>query len=201
MLSLAHKFLFIHIPKTAGNSIQRVLLPYSEDRMALVSPYQDGVERFEIRSPTLNIQKHSTLPEYREQLPPDVYASLFKFTCIRNPWDRCVSHFFSPHRGEVIWSPAAFGRFIEETVEPAEQYLQTDPARNPFPDMDAILRFESLSEDLRSVCEHVGIQSFELPVANASRHAGYRDYYKEPYLKDLVLSRFRREIEYFGYSF
>lgn len=34
MLSLAHAFLFIHVPKTAGNAITQASLPFSEDRRA-----------------------------------------------------------------------------------------------------------------------------------------------------------------------
>jgi len=50
MISLKYGFIFIHIPKTAGNSIQNVLKLYSEDKIVCTAPYQDGVERFELRS-------------------------------------------------------------------------------------------------------------------------------------------------------
>lgn len=94
MLSSKYKFLFIHIPKTGGNSIQQILLPFSDDRMVLLQPHHNEIDRFEIRSDKLDIHKHSNLEDYRRQLHPDVFLRLFKFACVRNPWDRCVSFFF-----------------------------------------------------------------------------------------------------------
>jgi len=36
MISIKHNFIFIHVPKTAGNSFQNILKNYSEDK--IVSP-------------------------------------------------------------------------------------------------------------------------------------------------------------------
>ena len=41
--------LFLHIPKTAGNSIQNILRDYSEDEI-VARGGQDGLERFEVRA-------------------------------------------------------------------------------------------------------------------------------------------------------
>jgi hypothetical protein len=99
MISLSHGFLFIHIPKTAGNAIQNVLKQYSEETIVTIAPYQDRVERFEVRSGEYEIRKHSGLAEYQSRLGKSVTDQLFKFTCVRNPWERAISFFFSPHRG------------------------------------------------------------------------------------------------------
>ncbi len=50
MLSLKNNFLFIHLPKTAGNSIQGNLQHYSEDDVVCLNDLQDGIERVEIRN-------------------------------------------------------------------------------------------------------------------------------------------------------
>jgi hypothetical protein len=42
MISTSHQFLFVHIPKTGGNSIQTILLPFSDDQKN-TSTKQDGV--------------------------------------------------------------------------------------------------------------------------------------------------------------
>ena len=104
MISIQKKFLFIHVPKTRGNSIQNILKDYSEDKIVVLAKDQDGVERFEVRNKKYNITKHSTLSHYKSVLDTKTYRTLFKFAVIRNPWDRMVSFYFSPHRGVTEWN-------------------------------------------------------------------------------------------------
>ncbi|MGH1416066.1 MAG: sulfotransferase family 2 domain-containing protein [Pelagimonas sp.] len=202
MLSKSRNFLFIHVPKTGGNSIQRVLLPFSDDRMVLTGPHHDGVERFEIRSPRLDIHKHSTLQDYQQQLTVDEFAKLSKVTCVRNPWDRCVSFFFSPHRGEVEWTPKRFETFIRETVQPHAYFLSLPgQSDDPFDNLDFVLRFEHLDDDFAALCAQLGIGDLDLPQINVSRRSDYRAYYTDQSLVDLVAEKFAPEIERFDYRF
>ncbi|PYL73843.1 MAG: hypothetical protein DMF26_13110, partial [Verrucomicrobia bacterium] len=87
MISFQKRFLFVHIPKTAGNSIQSALRDYSEDELVALRDEQDGIERFGLRNPNYKIKKHSTLGEYRDALGNEQFRNLYKFTCVRNPWD------------------------------------------------------------------------------------------------------------------
>src|SRR5438094_7076105 len=86
MISFQKSFLFIHIPKTAGNSIQSVLRDYSEDQLVALRKEQDGIERFGLHNPKYRIRKHSTLREYRDTLGDEQFRKLYRFTCVRNPW-------------------------------------------------------------------------------------------------------------------
>ncbi len=204
MLSIAHQFLFIHIPKTAGNALQRALLPFSEDEIVLAAPGQDGIERFGIRSPNLDVSKHSTLAAYARQLPEGALDGLFKFTCVRNPWERCISHFFSPHRGRVEWSSTEFRRFVDEVIEPAQYYLSAaddEPAVSAFERMDAVIRFEYLERDFSSLVTTLGLGPTTLARINVSKKQDYRHYYRDDGLIEAVARKFSEEIEFFGYDF
>ena len=111
MISIQKMFLFIHIPKTGGNSIQHFLRDYSEDEI-VVKANQEKVERFGVNNKKYNTIKHSTLSHYKSVLNPQIYRALFKFAVIRNPWDRMISYYFSPHRGVTEWNRNHFFRLV-----------------------------------------------------------------------------------------
>jgi hypothetical protein len=203
MLSLRHKFLFVHIKKTAGNAIQSALLPFSEDRVVLTGPSHDGVERFNIQSPTADIRKHSRLAEYRSQLPEELFRELFKFTCVRNPWDRCVSFYFSPHRREREWSPEVFVDLVRRVVEPAHLIVELEKGEGEaaFDNLDDVIRFERLEADFRRVCRTLALPVRELPKINLSKRGDYREYYETDEMIELVADKFAPEITRFGYRF
>lgn len=89
------KAIFIHIPKTGGNTIQKHIFDKGDslDEMK-ISGHQDGKDRFEVRG-RFTSKKHMELSEYFEY---EELRSFNVYTCIRNPIDRLVSLYFSPHR-------------------------------------------------------------------------------------------------------
>jgi uncharacterized protein YbcC (UPF0753/DUF2309 family) len=200
MISFQKRFLFVHIPKTAGNSIQSVLREYSEDELVALRKEQDGIERFGLRNPKYKIKKHSTLAEYRSALGEDQFAKLYKFTCVRNPWDRLVSYYFTPTQNVETWDRKKFRKMISETLSAAD-YLRLDQEEeNPFRNVNFIIRFENLSENFRTVCTALDISGATLPKYNRSNREHYSKYYDEE-LRELVRVRFAAEIDRFGYKF
>jgi hypothetical protein len=200
MISLQKRFLFVHIPKTAGNSIQTALRDYSEDQLVALRKEQDGIERFGLRNPNYNIKKHSTLAEYRDALGNEQFRSLYKFSCVRNPWDRMVSYYFTPTQSPETWDRNKFREILSKIVSVAD-YLRLDPdEEDPFTNVDYIMRFENLAEDFRTVCGKVGILAATLPRYNRSNREHYSKYYDDE-LRESVRTQFAAEIERFGYTF
>lgn len=198
MLSIKHKFLFVHIPKTGGNSIQNILAEYSDDRLICNIPEQDGVDRFELINDTYGYSKHSTLQNYFDKVPSEILEECFIFTCIRNPWERMISYYFSSHRQVSEWSRNAFIEMLDE-VENSEHYLAHQPETYTLRD-ENYLRFENLDTEFRAICKKLSIPLKSLPHRNRSNHMDYRKYYDDE-LVELVAEKSKFEVNEIGYSF
>jgi len=200
MISFQKRFLFVHIPKTAGNSIQSVLRDYSEDELVALRGEQDGIQRFGLRNPKYKIKKHSTLAEYRAALGDTEFDKLYRFTCVRNPWDRMVSYYFTPTQNTIAWDRKKFRKAIVKVLSAAD-YLRLDKGeKDPFANINYIMRFENLADDFRAVCATLDISPAPLPRYNRSKREHYSKYYDDE-LRELVGALFATEIERFGYKF
>jgi len=199
MISLQKRFLFVHIPKTAGNSIQSALRDYSEDQLVALRKEQDGIERFGLRNPKYKLKKHSMLREYHDALGHEQFRDLYKFTCVRNPWDRMVSYYFTPTQNPEIWNRKKFREIISKAVSLAD-YLRLDDGKDPFDNVDYIISFENLADDFAAVCAAIDISPPTLPQYNRSTRDHYSKYYDDE-LREFVRSRFAAEIERFNYAF
>lgn len=202
MISIQKQFLFIHVPKTGGNSIQNVLKRYSEDEIVINGAHQDGVERFGLRNSRYEVSKHSPLSKYQSVMEPDVFNALFKFAVIRNPWDMLVSFYFSPHGAVRVWDRGDFLNMVKGI--PTMRYFITGShskaQKRLDGDIDFLMRFERLDQDFKLVCERVGIPYVRLPHRNKSERAHYSSYYDEE-LKEIVRNKFQEEIAFGDYCF
>ena len=216
MISIQKKFLFIHVPKTGGNSIQNLLYPFSEDQIITPKPHQDGKERFEIKNERYNIKKHSTLNEYRSEIEPHLFSQLFKFSIIRNPWERMISLYFTPGRQITQWDRNEFEHLVEN-AKPLRDYVTFHPVlpswyppllkkildqspKNLTNDLDFLIKFENLEQDFHTVCKTLHIPCRSLPHRNKSKRNPYSTYYDSD-LKKMVGQKFMEEIEFGKYIF
>lgn len=200
MISLQKRFLFVHIPKTAGNSIQSVLRDYAEDQLVALRKEQNGIERFGLRNPKYKVKKHSTLGEYHDALGDEQFGKLYKFTCVRNPWDRMVSYYFTPTQNPETWDRQKFRAIISKAVPVADYLRLASGEEDPFANVDYIMRFENLVDDFRAVCTAISISPPTLPQYNRSSREHYSKYYDDE-LREFVRARFASEIERFDYRF
>lgn len=212
MISISKRFLFIHVPKTGGNSVFQALREYSDDRIITPGPTQDGIERFGTVNDTYpTILKHSSLSEYQHALPAEVFGSLYKFAILRNPWERMISWFFSPHRQlpqanrRLEWQAARgwdrdhFHKFLSRK-QSTRHYTCLPGAPTLSRDLDVLMRFEQIDEHFAELCRRLDIPARPLPKYNRSTREHYSHYYDDE-LQALVGEMFREEIEFAGYRF
>jgi hypothetical protein len=209
MFSQQPPFLFVHIDKAAGSSIALALRPMktrrapSRWRRRLV--WLGALNRLgSYRS--LQFPAHAYASAAKRCLPPEVFASLFKFAFVRNPWDRLVSRYaYLLHnekhpRHKFVQKMKGFDDYVAWEIRRAKffQYTYVTDSDGKLL-VDFIGHYERLSEDFATVCERLGVK-VELPRANASSHRDYRSYYS-PATRELVGKYFQRDIELFGYDF
>jgi hypothetical protein len=211
MLSRQKKFLFIHVPKTGGNSIQSIFSAYSEDQ--IVGNPEGDKNRFELRSSDERLNKHSTISTYESVMKDNEYACLYKFATIRNPWDWIVSFYFSPHRQVEQYCREEFKKFIM-TVPPIRYWIynfnlfEKVTRKLGFPmcvgsldrDIDFLIRMEHLQADFDKVCNTLNLPRHKLPHKNVSSRKHYSKYYDNE-LIDIVAKRYSDEIKWGGYKF
>src|SRR5439155_15349312 len=109
----------------AGNTIKNTMRYYSEEQLVALRKDHDGIERIGLRHPKYNIKKHTTLAEYRDALENEQFRSLYKFSCVRNPWDRMVSYYFTTTQSPETWNRKKFRKMISKIVSVAD-YLRLD---------------------------------------------------------------------------
>jgi len=203
-------FLFIHVDKAAGTSIQAALRPYAiprtRNRLRKRLVMLGGMNRLFNTHRLLEFSEHVTAAVVKNCLPPEAYTRLFKFAFVRNPWDRMVSKYAhllrrEQHpRHERVKAMHDFTEFLQWELKRAEalQSSYVCDADDRFI-VDFVGYFEKLPEHFTRVCEHLKIQP-GLENKNTSAHQDYRTYYT-PVTRELVAKHFRRDIELFGYEF
>jgi hypothetical protein len=185
--------IFVHIPKTAGVSVAK----------SLFGNLAGG---------------HTRIATYKKVFSPEEFHSYFKFTFVRNPWDRVVSA-FTFLKGEAIsewqWQWAhehlaefdSFEDFVlrwltDENIPKGTHFdLQSGYVcdSGDEPEVDYIGHFETLANDFSWIAEKLGVQA-QLAQLNASKHRDYRGYYSDR-TAAIVEKVYERDIEMFGYDF
>ena len=144
----------------------------------------------------------------------EVISRMFKFTIVRNPWDRVVSAFFAnvqtkwrrnAYREFKSMGDEGFAKFVKTKLvhgigfdsHEDHQYTKAYIGSKQF--VDFVGKFESLDEDWPVIANTIGC-STELPHKNASRHGDYRQYYDQAARK-IVRDIYEPDIKLFGYKF
>lgn len=191
MISHQKKFIFIHLGRTGGSSFERLAgVNITNDPRTIDAGNTDFAE------------KHATFSEYSERYP-DVFTNYFKFTIVRNPYERLVSAWYWRNNvvGDFHGTLADFAMAQnEDWTMTARLKLNHVSLDESLKSLDFIARYENYLDDLKFICKRTGYDLSELPLTNKTSHKRYTKYYDDETL-DLVNTRFKKDIDSFGYQF
>lgn len=204
--------IFIHIPKTAGTSIEAALgmhgdidhigkRPHLNQVKDLHHFFGDGLQHLT----ALQLKNHPKLPL--------AFDSAFKFTFARNPWDRIISalafdgsidralyekplefyengirRVYQSFRRGKLWKEPHFRRQIDYILDDNGDIL-----------VDFIGRFERLSEDWSYARKRIGFAA-ELEKRMRSNHFDYKKIHTQE-TREIVSEIYRDDIHFFDYRF
>lgn len=181
-------FIFIHINKTAGTSIGNAI--------------------------GLPVKHHQTAREVIAKVGRVNWDKAYKFTLVRNPWDKVVSHYEyrrKKNKTDISAREITFAEWVKKTYGPEKDpyYYDNEKAFQPQVEwlkddegkisIDFIGKFESINEDFEQIKKVIGLDA-ELPHLNASKRVAYQTYYDEE-TREIVAQWFHEDIEVFGYRF
>jgi hypothetical protein len=218
-----NKIIFIHIPKTGGSSIRKFLnLTRSEEdpsNQGTIDYFKAQKIDYDYNHPTAYAYKRYGLKEY--------FETYFKFTFVRNPYDRCLSQFFWANGGHqkrdilpsrAPWldlkpkkdfSKKAFSNFLVKYTRQTNSYKSHRVCQSNFildenenSLVDFIGKYENLKEDLIKI---LGILKINKSIDELlHRHKNLVEYDKSQYLtaknKELIYNKFQKDFELFGYE-
>jgi hypothetical protein len=217
ILSLSHRFIFVHVPKTAGWSMMDTLRPYARPEPKTL--WRSLTRRLSVvESPErAHFRVHETARWMIAKLSRPVWDSFISFAVVRDPFQHAVSHYeyLKQHR-----SASVARRFQSMSFE---AYL-ADRQRRPFlkhtifvrmPDqahflLDAggriavsrILRFEMLAAEWAQLVADIGLPGLPLLHVNRTKAKSdrkpYTAYYT-PETEETVRRLYRRDFALFGY--
>ncbi len=192
MISYDKKFIFVHINKTAGTSMEKALADYGIKKLEEKSDL-----KFELN---YNQSQHFNCDEYKKYLGSE-YDDYFKFTVVRNPFDRVVSYYY----GGAIQKGLNFKDWVVDRYLNAnyKDYIRMYSDYTHWFDkdeMNCVLKFENLDQDFIKLKETLDLNC-ELGKANVNKsRTHYRDYYDDK-TKDIIENHFEKELNTFQYKF
>jgi hypothetical protein len=170
------KCLFVHIPKTAGQSIEQVFI----DLLGLSWKKRSKLLLVENKDPLQGPPRlaHLTAQEYitHQYIEPSLFDSYYKFSFVRNPWSRLVSEYKYRYFDLYDFKTFVFNYFPKSNDDHYD--LGLDYYRHILPQYDFIYdssgkqlvdfigKFENLQIDFELICQQLEIKNITLPYRN-----------------------------------
>lgn len=207
MISHSHKAIYFHIGKTAGTSVEKLL--DNQKRDYKVADYETffGYDN----NHHLYLQ-HASASFMRDNMDKDIFNNYYKFTIVRNPYERLVSvyHYLIDQHTKRFGS---FENYIKKLPEmlskpnihkgahhlPQSSYTHIDEQ----PVCDYIAHFENLPSSLDPVVSQLSLNA-KLGTHNKGRFYDWNvkpvpDYFTSEMI-NIITDLFQMDFENFGYS-
>lgn len=200
IISKPHRFVFIHIPKTAGGSVRQALMRDAKGK-----------------KPS-GIYQHASATTIRD-LDKIRFNKYFSFTIVRNPWARMWSiyKFNLERKGKGHKDVGnSFDDFLmrkKRTHNWAKTFIDPNTPMQRRPQTDWILdedgkvivdyigKFETLKTSLKEICARINIPVPSLiKTHKTSDIIPYTQAYSQQGI-DFIANHFKTDIEQFGYTF
>ena len=161
----------VHIPKTAGTTTSHILGIVRED---LISLDQQRHWLFGEHGLVRHGQpyQHITSTQIKKEIGSDKFKEYFKFSFVRNPWDRVIS--------ELFWTNSFRPKIDNRRKITLDQFLRTLKNRKPIRmrsqknylyindklSVDFLGRYEDLTSDFIKICSELDFPLYEPPTQN-----------------------------------
>jgi len=208
MISYDKKCIFVHIPKTGGNSIENIIWPGDRRESDL---WMGQITTYYNKYQTGGLQ-HLFATNIQQEIGDKIFNDFFKFSFVRNPWDKVISQFCYMNRRKDLREFIGMSRDdclkkylaliqTKKHVQWEKQYkFILDKNENSL--VDFIGRFENFENDVRYVLKIINnqISLDKIPHTNKSVRTHYAEYYDNE-SREMVGYLYQKDIELFNYAF
>ena len=162
-ISINHSCVFIHVPRTGGTTIEKIL-GFHRDWPTLFMDVFHG--RLESEEDILELQ-HLPYEEMKSIADIRYTEDFFKFTFVRNPWDRLLSEYSMSNQLDIN----NFKQFVTRTARIVQHRLKIKGGNCHLrpqiefisDDLDFVGRFENYVEDVKNVLRRLGVDVQRIP--------------------------------------
>ena len=201
-------FWFVDIPRTSSSSVRTELgevFGQAYSKANLFEREFSAAQIWEDHVPALEVLKY---------LGPRIWKKIYKFSIVRNPWERIHSQYRYQMKASNIPQDWSFDEYIDRlsNADSADRYFRYNPLRYRMVDflmdrngtvlVDEIVYCEKRTEHLKKIGKRIGVPSLgdrHIQFAN-SPPFGYAQYYSDR-TRDKVAQLYEEDIRAFGYTF
>jgi len=181
MIDHKRKFIFIHIPKAGGTSVEAALELKGGPQHVPFKFHPNKNEYFSFTIIRNIFDKAVSWYLFHKKNYPKLNEYQTKDF---NEWVRLGMKTHSAYT--LVKNPLSDLDFLEDSDNKVK--------------LNFIGRFGNFQEDFDIICGKIGIPQQKLPHKNKSEHKHYTEYYDDE-TRDIVAKRYAKDIEYFGYKF